>query len=137
MNRLFHPALLLVFALQMCSSCQNGPNRQEALVERVFDIRVPSGSHVQIQKNSANGTFAVVRMPAATFAIFQGTCTNYSVWHPIQDGQVFEATGFKFVGGSDLQGLYSVGRIKGGLMQVLIWNERSESLLAMLSEGVM
>lgn len=137
MKWLFQSALLVTFAIPMCVSCQNGANKQKAIVERVFDIRVPSDAQVQIQKHGTGSTVAVMRMSAETFAVFRGSCTNYTVWYPIQDGQVFEAAGIKFVGGTSLRGIYSVGRSRGGLVQVLIWDEQSAALLAMLSEGMM
>ena len=90
-----------------------------------------------VKIHDADGTLIEVRMPSTEFASFQGTCTNYSAWHPIQEGQVFEGASHKFIGGSNIRGIYSVGSHKDGLLQVLIWDEQSEILLAILCEGVM
>ena len=100
--------------------------------------KLPDKSVIQYAKNAGDaGAIIIVRFSKTNFPAFSASRSGYGQWNELTNQMEFEAAGKTFHALTDLDGKYSVGKASGGVFQVLIWDEQSETLTGLLSTGAM
>jgi len=128
---------MIVLPLTICCGCNKSINSPQDF-EKLMDAKLPDKSVIQFTKNAADaGAIIIVHFSKTNFPAFSVSRVGYGQWNAITNQMDFEAAGKTFHAPIDLQGEYSVGKGSHGITQVLIWNEKSETLTALLSSGIM
>jgi hypothetical protein len=121
----------------ICCSCTKSIN-SSADFEKLMGAKLPEESTIQYAKNAGDaGAIIVVHFSKTNFPAFSASCVGYGKWNELTNQMSFEAAGKKFHALTDLDGEYSVGKVSGGISQVLIWDDKSETLTGLLSTGAM
>ena len=76
-------------------------------------------------------------MAKIDFITFQQTSTEFMAWFPVSDGMTFDIGHITLTAPTDLKGIYSIGKNKNGVFKVIIWDEQTETIIFMVSSGVM
>ncbi|MCB1245540.1 MAG: hypothetical protein KDN04_22700, partial [Verrucomicrobiae bacterium] len=61
----------------------------------------------------------------------------YTTWNRIEDGMTFEIGKTELRAPHDISGVYAVGDKIDGAIKVVLWDERTETVVAMVCSGIM
>lgn len=84
----------------------------------------------------AGRTFAVfATISPAEFARFQAVSSEFRAWHPLSAGSAVQLGDQWLEVPQDWRGIYALGERRDGLVRILIWDEKSGMLVAILASG--
>jgi hypothetical protein len=119
----------------VCWGCTKSINSHEDF-EKLMGAKLPENSLINYTKNAGKaGAIIVAHLSRTNFPAFSASRDGYSEWHALTNRMDFDAAGKTFRSPGDVRGEYSVGKSFDGVCRVLIWDEKSETLTALLSTG--
>lgn len=126
-----------MFFLMSSCSCSNSTT-EIACFNAVWDIPTPKNLGVVKMVGNHSDTFAVfAKLPKADFEFFRKTSSHYTTWTHLSDGMVFEIGKTELRTPYDISGIYAIGENVNGVIKVVIWDETSETVVAMMCSGIM
>lgn len=128
---------VLMFALMSAVSCSRPDSKMNRLAA-VWDVPAPSSLDIVRTVENEGANFAVfVKLPKADFEAFKKATSRYTTWNRIEDGMTFEIGKTELRAPHDISGVYAVGDKIDGAIKVVLWDERTETVVAMVCSGIM
>ena len=127
--------LLLLMMAALLAGCQQKP---EELFQSLWGETNPFSLRIIKTVRSKSPYFAVfAHVSKGDFLSFQQTSIEFITWHPVADEMVFEIGKTELHAPADISGTYSMGRSKEGYVRVIVWDEKSETVVIMGASGIM
>ena len=106
--------------------------------ESIWGQAVPASFKLlRVHEEHAKGAAFFGTMSEADFASFSNSTRRFDTWNPVMNGMVFEAGGVVLEATNVVRGVYSMGRDNAGAREVIIWDEGSETIVALIATGIM
>jgi len=126
---------LFVLVAVLMAGCES---KSEKLFQSIWRSSPPSSLQITKTLRGGGSSFALfAQISKNDFALFKRTSNEFMSWYPVLDGMSFEIGKITLHAPSEISGVYSVGAAKNGLVRVVVWNEKSETLVVMLTTGIM
>ena len=127
--------LLFITAILLLAGCSRTP---EELFQSFWgDTHPPSLRIHKVLRSTSPYTAVFVHVSKTDFLSFQQSSSEFATWYPVSSGMVIEIGKIELHAPSDIRGIYSVGNGKDGYSRVIVWDEKSETIIMMWSSGLM
>lgn len=131
---IFGVLMLVLMGSVSCSRSDSEMDRFNA----VWDVPTPSSLDITRTMQHEGSDFAVfAKLPKSDFEAFKKSTSRYTTWNRIEDGMTFEIGKTELRAPADISGVYAVGDKINGKVKVVIWDESTETFVAMLCSGIM
>jgi hypothetical protein len=127
---------ILVLLLMSAISCSRSASAIDQF-SAVWDESMPDGLKIERTVGNRDKGFAVfAKLRQADFEAFKKAMPHYKSWNRLDDGMSFEVGGIELRSPTDISGIYSVGDRNDGFVKVIVWDERTETVVLMLASGI-
>ena len=125
-------AFLASFALAACSG------NSQAEFEMLMRVPLPASAQIESRRTQGDYALFIVHLPKADFPAFARSLSpGYSSWYPVErdiSGEVFnKEQSFSPKNASQYAVRFQSERGGPGTFPVLVWNEATETLTAMMA----
>ena len=128
----------LIFIGYIFIGCNRGIDGDKIAIENLLSQPAPKSLKLINQINGGTkGFIAFYRMSKADFDTFRANSTKFADWKPLERGITIDAAGRALRIPEDIDGLYATGLWKNGLMEILVWNAKCETLAILNATGIL